>query len=81
MKIVTIVFASAIALSAIAPSFAEENDLLVEREMHTATVRSVEHNAMGTRVHSRRGMDAGAYAPAPAAPAGGAPDFGIGSQS
>jgi hypothetical protein len=81
VKIVTIVFASAIALSAIAPSFAEENDLLVEREMHTATVRSVEHNAMGTRVHSRRGMDARAYAPAPAAPAGGAPDFGIGSQS
>ena len=76
MKIVTVAFASAIALSAVAPAFAYENDL--EGAAPASSMRPMDHQRAGMRVDSHRAFDARAYVPAPAP----APyDFGIGSQS
>ncbi len=78
MKIVTIAFASAIALSAVAPAFAYENDL--EGAAPASSMRPMDHQRAGMRVDSHRAFDARAYVPAPA-PAAAPYDFGIGSQS
>jgi hypothetical protein len=85
-KIATIAFASAIALSAIAPAFAYENEL--EGVAPAPTMHLAEHQAIGKRVGQHRAFDARAYMPAAAptgmpvtTPAGEFPDFGIGSQS
>lgn len=76
MKIITIVFASAIALSAAAPAFAYENEL--ESVSSASTEHPMDQHRAGTRVQPHRASDARAYVPAPAP----APyDFGIGSQS
>ena len=86
MKIVTIAFASAIALSAVAPAFAYENDL--ENGVPASSVHPGEHQAAAKRAGQRRAFDARASMPTtmpttalPAAPAGAYWDFGIGSQS
>jgi hypothetical protein len=83
VKIVTIAFASAIALSAIAlsaiaPAFAYENDL--EGAAPASSMRPMDHQRAGMRVNSHRASDARAYVPAPA-PVAVPYDFGIGSQS
>ena len=78
MKVTTILFASAIALSAVAPAFAYENDL--ESGGSTSTVHPMDHRQAGTRVDSHRAFDARAYVPAPP-PVATPQDFGIGSQS
>ncbi len=79
-NIVTIAFASAIALSTIAPAFAYENDL------EGAAPAPIMHP--GKHVTQHRAFDARASVPVtmpvtapPAAPAGAYWDFGIGSQS
>ena len=82
MKIVTIAFASAIALSAVAPAFAYENDL--ENGVPASSIHPGEHQAAAKRAGQHRAFDARAYMPIaapPAAPAGANWDFGIGSQS
>ena len=76
MKIVTIAFASAIALSAVAPVFAYESEL----ENVASSMRPGEHQAAGRRTSQHRPFDARAYAPLPA-PVVAPFDFGIGSQS
>ena len=78
MKIITIAFASAIALSAVAPAFAYENDL--ESGAPASSMRPMDHQRAGMRVNSHRAFDARAYVPAPA-PVAAPYDFGIGSQS
>ena len=78
MKIVTIAFASAIALSAVAPAFAYENDL--EGAAPASSMRPMDHQRAGMRVDSHRAFDARAYVLAPA-PVAAPYDFGIGSQS
>ena len=78
MKIVTIAFASAIALSAIAPAFAYENDL--EGAAPASSMRPMDHQRAGMHANSHRAFDARAYVPAPA-PVAVPYDFGIGSQS
>jgi hypothetical protein len=78
VKFVTIAFASAIALSAIAPAFAYENDL--ETIGPASSMRPGEHQAAGQRAGQHRAFDARAYMPAPA-PVVAPYDFGIGSQS
>jgi hypothetical protein len=85
VKFVTIAFASAIALSAIAPAFAYENDL--EGATPASSMQAGEHHAMGKRAGHHRANDARAYEPfnaptsAPVSAPVGGPDFGIGSQS
>ena len=86
MKLVTIAFASAIALSAIAPAFAYENDL--ENAAPASSIYPGEHQAAGKRAGQYRAFDARASMPVttPAGmplttPAGDGVDFGIGSQS
>jgi hypothetical protein len=86
VKLVTIAFASAIALSAIAPAFAYENDL--EGATPASSMQPGEHHVAGKRAGYHRANDARAYEPfnapisAPVgAPVGGPVDFGIGSQS
>lgn len=78
MKIATLVFASAIALSAVAPAFAYENDLEVVAP--TSTVRPMNHQHAGMRASEPHPFDARAYAPVPA-PVVAPYDFGIGNQS
>ena len=78
MKIVTIAFASAIALSAVAPAFAYENDL--EGAAPASGMRAMDYQRAGMRVDSHRAFDTRAYASAPA-PVVAPYDFGIGSQS
>ncbi len=86
MKIVTIAFASAIALSAVAPVFAYESELenvassMRPDEHQAAGMRPGEHQAAGRRASQHRPFDARAYAPLPA-PVVAPYDFGIGSQS
>lgn len=86
MKIVTIAFASAIALSAVAPVFAYESELenvassMRPDEHQAAGMRPGEHQAAGMRASQHRPFDARAYAPLPA-PVVAPYDFGIGSQS
>ena len=76
MKIVTIAFASAIALSAVAPVFAYESEL----EYVASSMRPDQHQAAGIRASQHRPFDARAYATQPA-PVVVPYDFGIGSQS
>ena len=86
MKIVTIAFASAIALSAVAPVFAYESELenvasSMRPDGHQAAgMRPGEHQATGRRASQHHPFDARAYAPLPA-PVVAPYDFGIGSQS
>jgi hypothetical protein len=96
VKIVTIAFASAIALSAVAPVFAYESELenvassmrpdehqaagMRPDEHQAAGMRPGEHQAAGIRADQHRPFDARAYAPLPA-PVVAPYDFGIGSQS
>ena len=86
MKIVTIAFASAIALSAVAPVFAYESELenvassMRPDEHQTAGMRRGQHQAAGRRASQHHPFDARAYAPLPA-PVVAPYDFGIGSQS
>src|SRR6185295_18823373 len=82
VKIVTIAFASAIALSAMAPAFAYENDL--ESGVPAPSMQQ----AAGKHAGHHHAFDARASMPVaapvgvpPAAPAGAYWDFGIGSQS
>lgn len=86
VKLVTIAFASAIALSAVAPAFAYENDL--ESGASASSMHPGEHQAAGKHAGQHRAFDARASMPVtmPAVmpvtpPAGEIPDFGIGSQS
>jgi hypothetical protein len=90
VKFVTIAFASAIALSAIVPAFAYENDL--EGGASAPNMHPGKHQAAVKRTGQHRGVDAKAYAPisVPADtpsygpnydPNYGPWDFGIGSQS
>jgi hypothetical protein len=86
VKIVAIAFASAIALSAVAPVFAYESELeyvasSMRPDQHQAVgMRPGEHQAAGMRAGQHRTFDARAYAPIPA-PVVAPYDFGIGSQS
>lgn len=82
MKIVTkLVVASILALSAVAPAFAGEEDTLLERNtyMFTPDARPIVQHQQNVDVRARRAMDARAYAPA-GAPVGEVRDFRIGSQ-
>ena len=76
MKIITIAFASAIALSAVAPAFAYENDL--EGAAPASSMRPMNQRA-GMHANAHRSFDARAYAPVPA-PVVAPYDFGIGNQ-
>jgi hypothetical protein len=86
VKILTIAFASAIALSAVAPVFAYESELenvassMRADDHQAAGMRPGEHQAAGRRASQHRPFDARAYAPLPA-PVVAPYDFGIGSQS
>ena len=77
VKIITIAFASAIALSAVAPAFAYENDL--EGVAPASTMRPTDHQRAAMRANERRALDARAFAPVPA-PVAAPFDFGIGNQ-
>ena len=77
MKIITIVFASAIALSAVAPAFAYENDL--EGAAPASSTRPMRQQHVDTHTNAHRAFDARAYVPAPA-PVAAPYDFGIGNQ-
>jgi hypothetical protein len=83
VKIVTIAFASAIALSAVAPAFAYENDL--ENGEPASSMRPSEHQAAVKHTNKHRGADAKAFMPNSEpvinAPVNMGVDFGIGSQS
>ena len=76
-KIATIAFASAVALSAIAPAFAYENEL--EGVAPASTVRPTDHQRAAMNANAHRAFDARAFAPAPA-PVVAPFDFGIGNQ-
>jgi len=82
VKIVTIAFASAIALSAIAPAFAYENDL--ENSAPASSMQPGRHHAAAKHTNMHRATDSKAFVPdsAPAinAPAPAGVDFGIGNQ-
>ena len=81
MKLVTIAFASAIALSAVAPAFAYENDL--EGAAPASSMRPMGQQHAGMHADTHRAFDARAYAPVyvPAPGPVAAPyDFGIGNQ-
>lgn len=77
MKIITIAFASAIALSAVAPAFAYENDL--EGAAPASSMRPMGQQHAGMHANAHRAFDARAYVPAPA-PVAAPYDFGIGNQ-
>ena len=80
MKIVTrIVFASAFALSAIAPAFAYDTAMEFQTQASTTVTSAKQHaTANRTRTHqTTHAMDAKAYEPA-GVPVG--VDFSIGSQ-
>jgi hypothetical protein len=76
-KIATITFASAIALSAVTPAFAYENDL--EGVAPASTMRQADHQRAAMHANTHRAFDAHAFAPAPA-PVAAPFDFGIGNQ-
>jgi hypothetical protein len=76
VKIATLVFASAIALSAVAPAFAYENNL--EGVAPASSMRPMNQRA-GMHANAHRATDARAYVPAPA-PVAAPYDFGIGNQ-
>jgi hypothetical protein len=76
VKIATLVFASAIALSAVAPAFAYENDL--EGVAPASSMRPMNQRA-GMHANAHRATDARAYVPAPA-PVAAPSQFGIGNQ-
>ena len=75
--IVKIIFASTLALSAVAPAFAYEGDATQAPDIGTSTMNSRAQHVTGKHVHMHRGMDANAYEPADV-PVG--VDFGIESQ-
>lgn len=77
MKIIMIAFASAIALSAVAPAFAYENDL--EGAAPASSMRPMGQQHAGMHANAHRAFDARAYVPAPA-PVAAPYDFGIGNQ-
>jgi hypothetical protein len=77
VKIITIAFASAIALSAVAPAFAYENEL--EGAAPASTMRPTDHQRAGVHANAHRAFDARAFAPAPA-PVAAPFDFGIANQ-
>lgn len=77
VKIVTIVLASAIALSAIAPAFAYESNL--ENGAPASTIQPMDHQRARMHANAHRPIDARAYAPAPA-PVVAPYDFGIEDQ-
>jgi hypothetical protein len=82
VKIVSkIIFASTLALSAVAPAFAYEGDedTVLNRNTHIAITRPLAQHVVGKRVSAHRAIDARAYAPADAS-VGEVRDFGIGSQ-
>jgi hypothetical protein len=76
VKIATLVFASAIALSAVAPAFAYENDL--EGVAPASSMRPMNQRA-GMHANAHRATDARAYVPAPA-PVAAPYYFGIANQ-
>ena len=77
MKIVTIAFASAIALSAIAPAFAYENDL--ENGAPASSMQPMDPQRAGMHANAHRPLDAHAYVPVPP-PVVTPYDFGIENQ-
>ena len=83
MKIVTIAFASVIALSAIAPAFAYENEL--ENGAPASSMQPSGHQASAKHTKMHRATDSKAFMPnsepAMTAPVGVGVDLGIGSQS
>ena len=80
MKIATkLVFASFLALSAVAPAFAAEEDTLLEREAYMSNTSAINQHVATKRVQTLRAFEARAYAPAGAS-VGESVDFGIGSQ-
>ena len=81
MKLVTKLVASSIlALSAVAPALAAEENTLLERNTYLSTeYRPVTQQAHVKRTSAHRAVDAFAFAPANVAVRG--IDLGIGSQS
>lgn len=73
------IFASTFALSALAPAFAAEEDLLLERNGKISSTESIVQSAAAKHVRAHRATDARAYVPADASVGEGV-DFGIGSQ-
>jgi hypothetical protein len=64
VKVATrIVFASAFVLSALAPAFAAEEDMLIERNIHVSTVGSVAQPVTADRIRTDRAGEARAYVP------------------
>ncbi len=74
-----ILFASALALSAVTSAYAAEEDALVERGTYMSANASVEQHVAIRRDHAHRATEARAYSPA-GVWADEAVDFGIGSQ-
>jgi hypothetical protein len=74
-----ILFASILALSAVASAYAAEEDALVERGAYMSANASVEQHVAVKRDRVHRANEARAYAPA-GVWANEAVDFGIGSQ-
>jgi len=73
-----IIFASVLALSAVAPAFAYEGDSTQAPNTQISTKSSRAQQVMGSHVRTHRGIDANAYEPV-STPAG--VDLGIGSQN
>jgi len=83
MKLVTkLVAASILALSAVAPAIAAEENTLLERNAYVFTLdaRPIAQQQQNADVRTHRGIDALAFAPVGAAPRE-VRDFGIGSES
>jgi hypothetical protein len=74
-----IVLTSILALSAAVPTFAAEEDTLLERAGSASTTRPLGQHVAVKHVQTRRATEARAYDPA-SEPAGESIDFGIGSQ-
>lgn len=81
MNLVTkLAVSSLLALSAVAPAVAAEEDTLLERSAYLSTEnRPVTQHVQASRVRAHRAVDAFALTPANAA--AGEIDLGIGSQS
>jgi hypothetical protein len=82
MKALTkLAVASILALSAVAPALAAEEDTLLERNtyLYTADARPIVRHAQHDRANTHRGVEA--FASAPAKTTVYTRDFGIGSQS
>jgi hypothetical protein len=79
MTVSKIIFASALALSAVVPAFAYEGDedTVLNPNTHISTTRPLAQHVVGEHVRAHRAMDARAHAPA-GAPVGA--DFSKGSQ-